>query len=85
MDLVRLKGVKQDRKGTVYELTKVESDGDTIADNVVEAGLLFTEMTAPDNTAANKAIVFARDNGSGKTQICARFGSGAVVVLGTEP
>ena len=85
MDLVRLKGVRQDSRGTVYQLTKVESDGDTVADNVVEDSLLFSEMTAPGNTAAAKAVLFARDNGSGKTQLCARFETGAVVQVAIEP
>lgn len=33
----------------------------------------------------NRGRLFARDNGSGKTQICARFNTGAVVVIATQP
>ena len=41
-----------------------------------------TDVSAP---AANKVRLFARDNGSGKTQLCARFPTGAVQVIATEP
>jgi hypothetical protein len=85
MDLVRLKGVRQDNRGTIYQLTKVETDGDTIADNVVESDLVFTEETAPAAPAANKCVLFLRDNGSGKTQLCARFPTGAIQQVAIEP
>jgi hypothetical protein len=35
--------------------------------------------------AANGCRLYLKDNGSGKTQLCARFNSGAVQVLATEP
>lgn len=41
--------------------------------------------TAPGNGPANSARLYARDNGSGKTQLVVIFGSGAVQVLATEP
>jgi len=44
----------------------------------------FVEVAAPTGVA-NSARLFARDNGSGKTQLCVIFGSGAVQVLATEP
>ncbi len=47
--------------------------------------LLYTERADPAATAANQAVVYARDNGSGKTQLCVRFNTGAVQVLATEP
>lgn len=46
---------------------------------VVEQG---SDPAAP---AANGARLFAKDNGSGKTQLCVRFNSGAVQVIATEP
>lgn len=46
---------------------------------------LYTETTDPAAPAANQAVVFARDNGAGKTQLCVRFNTGAVQVLATEP
>lgn len=52
----------------------------------IDAGAMeFAEMTAPAAGAANTARLFARDNGSGKTQLCVRFNSGAIQVLATEP
>ena len=45
----------------------------------------FTEQTDPSAPAANGATLYARDNGSGKTQLCVRFATGAVQVLATEP
>lgn len=47
--------------------------------------LLYTERADPAAPAANQAVVYARDNGSGKTQLCVRFNTGAVQVLATEP
>ena len=60
----------------------------TTADNQVEiAGrhIEFVEMTAPAAGAADSARLFARDNGSGKTQLCVQFATGAVQVIATQP
>jgi hypothetical protein len=35
--------------------------------------------------SADRARVFAKDNGAGKTQLCVRFATGAVQVIATEP
>lgn len=43
------------------------------------------EVTAPANAPANKARLFVRDNGAGKTQLAVIFPTGAVQVLATEP
>jgi hypothetical protein len=43
------------------------------------------EQTDPAAPAANNGIVYTRDNGSGKTQLCVRFATGAVQVIATEP
>jgi hypothetical protein len=45
----------------------------------------FTEMVTPSAPAANKARLFSKDNGAGKTQICVLFPSGATQVIATEP
>ncbi len=47
--------------------------------------LLYTERTDPAAPAINQAVVYARDNGSGKTQLCVRFNTGAVQVIATQP
>lgn len=39
----------------------------------------------PPNPSANHGILFFRDNGAGKTQLCARFSSGGVQVIATQP
>ena len=48
-------------------------------------GVEFTEQSDPSAPAANRAALYSRDNGSGKTQIVARFPTGAVQVIATEP
>ena len=48
--------------------------------------LCFTvEISDPIAPDANQAKVYIRDNGSGKTQLCVRFATGAVQVIATEP
>jgi hypothetical protein len=94
--LVRLKGVRQDDRGRVFhELRFVEDDGDLVADGtfpdgtadmvVADHSVSFSEMTAPAAPAANKVVLFCRDNGSGKTQLCARFPTGAIQQVAIEP
>lgn len=48
----------------------------------IELGELGGDPAAP---AADKARLFIKDNGSGKTQLCVRFATGPVQVLATEP
>ena len=45
----------------------------------------FGEISDPAAPATNSARLYARDNGSGKTQLVVRFPTGAVQVLATEP
>lgn len=86
MQRLKLRGVKQTSRGdTVYQVTRVDEDDATVADQTVVDFLEFTEMTTPSAAVSNKARLFSRDNGAGKTQICARFATGAVVVVATEP
>jgi hypothetical protein len=44
----------------------------------------LVEISTPSAPPSNHARVFVRDNGSGKTQLCVRFHTGAVKVLATE-
>ncbi len=44
-----------------------------------------TEIADPAAPATDAARWYVRDNGSGKTQFCVRFATGAVQVLATEP
>jgi hypothetical protein len=45
----------------------------------------LTEINPPAAPGVNKARLFLKDNGSGKTQLCVRFHTGAVKVLATQP
>jgi hypothetical protein len=57
-----------------------------ITDGSSDGGLFeYTEMTAPAAGAANTARVYAKDNGSGKTQLCAIFNTGAEQCFATQP
>ncbi len=85
-----------DATGAYLELTR---DADTSrTDATINGGLNLgaaaaapagalelAEITAPGVGAANTARFFARDNGAGKTQLCAIFQSGAIQVMATEP
>jgi hypothetical protein len=86
MQKVKLFGVKQtDRTGTIYKMSRVDDNGAVVADEKAPAYFDFAEVTAPDAPAANVGRLFVRDNGSGKTQLCARFPTGAIQVVATEP
>jgi hypothetical protein len=43
------------------------------------------EISGPTAPGSNKLRLFARDNGSGKTQLCVRFNTGGVLVIKTQP
>ena len=43
------------------------------------------EIGVPGRPSKNTARLFARDDGSGKTQLCVRFHTGAVQVIAIEP
>lgn len=62
--------------GTVSPDTRLDIDAGAIE---------FAEMTAPAAGAANTGRLFCRDNGSGKTQLCVIFNTGAIQVIATQP
>jgi hypothetical protein len=45
----------------------------------------MTEINPPTAPSSNKARLFLKDNGSGKTQLCVLFHTGAILVLATQP
>lgn len=47
-------------------------------------GAYFAETSDPSAPAANSVVLFARDNG-GKTELCARFPTGAIQRVAIEP
>jgi hypothetical protein len=51
-------------------------------DNRLVLGELGADPAAP---AANGGVLYLRDNGAGKTQLCVRFATGAVQVIATQP
>jgi hypothetical protein len=71
--------------------TNVETDSPTGSNQINIGGVyfhdrfVFPERADPAAPPAGRAVVFARDNGSGETQLCVRFATGAVQVLATEP
>jgi hypothetical protein len=63
-------------------------------DNIVQIGgsdgstavtIYGAEVAAPAAPSANGYVIFAQDNGSGKTQLCARFATGASQCFATQP
>jgi hypothetical protein len=44
----------------------------------------LTEITTPTAPSANRARLFLKDNGLGKTQLCVRFNTGAVQVIKSQ-
>lgn len=47
--------------------------------------LQLAELPSDPAALANAGRLFTRDNGAGKTELCVRFGTGAVQVIATEP
>lgn len=70
--------------GTDLRLFTGNYSGQTVELNA--AGHLdMAEVAAPSAPAADTGRLFVRDNGSGKTQLCVRFPTGAIQVIATEP
>lgn len=74
--------------GNVEEFAEnVQRNFDKLATEALPSGLagVFGEVTTGPTGRANTAILFCRDDGAGKSELCVQFGSGAVQVLATEP
>lgn len=61
------------------------ADGATGPEGPTGSTLSGGERTDPAAPAANTGILYFRDNGSGKTQLCVRFATGAIQVVATQP
>ena len=59
--------------------------GTTTTTGAAAGQMVFTETAAPTAAGADKAILSSRDNGAGKTQLCATFATGAIQCFATEP
>jgi tRNA A37 threonylcarbamoyladenosine biosynthesis protein TsaE len=57
----------------------VACTGSRTANHFVE---LAADAAAP---AANQAVIYSKDNGAGKTQLVARFATGAVQQIAIQP
>ena len=59
----------------------------TAPDQVAVGGRHFEifEVIEPNAPAADGARLYVKDNGSGKSQLCIRFATGAVQVIATQP
>jgi hypothetical protein len=70
--------------GAVTQRFVIDKDGNALwrSPNYQEMISVGLDPGAP---TAGRARLFMRDNGSGKTQFCVRFATGAVHVLATEP
>ena len=76
---------------TTYEVARFTSGGlfgiGTTAPATrldIDAGAMtMAEMTAPTGVA-NKAILYTKDNGSGKTQLCCKLGNDVEIVIATQ-
>ena len=66
-----------DKLGNVYNLR--------LKDLTVVEKQRFSEMTAPGNAPADNVYLYAQDNGAGKTELMASFGTGAAQVVAIEP
>ena len=63
------------------------SDSTSLANFYIPTGhVQLAEISEPSNpSTANTGLIFMKDNGAGKTQLCVRFASGASQVIATEP
>lgn len=56
----------------------------SLAPSLLSGGLQLAEQTAPSNPAANRAVIYAEDNGSGKTRLMVKFPTGDAIELAIE-
>ena len=75
-----------DTTNTRIGIGKTPTEPLDVAGNIKGSGYLeLNEISEPDVGAADTARLFLQDNGSGKTQLCVRFSSGATQVIATQP
>jgi hypothetical protein len=75
------------RIGGGGDVFNVQKNGDIVCGALTMGGnvITMTERADPGNSSADQGRLYLRDNGSGKTQLCVVFSSGAVQVLATQP
>lgn len=52
---------------------------------IINVGALTLDEVSTPGAVANHAVIYAEDNGSGKTRLMCRFGSGSPVQICIEP
>lgn len=73
-----------DGTATVNGKTSLSSAGSITLNDGNNGYIALVELAADPATQGDRARLFARDNGAGKTQLCVRFPTGVAVVLATE-
>lgn len=72
--------------GTAAKISEGGIDTLTLEDGKVGVKtVVYSEQASPPVGEADKAIVFAEDNGAGKTRLMVQFGTGAAVQLAIQP
>jgi hypothetical protein len=70
--------------GTTGKLVNLRQNGAEVFVVHPDGAIQMRESAAPITPAADQALIYTRDNGAGKTQVVARFATGADVVLATQ-
>lgn len=81
--------VSQHGLGSNDVIIAVSEDGTEGGDFEVQGNSFFKattldEVDEPATPSENSLVLFARDDGSGNTQLCVKFSNGTVTVLATE-
>lgn len=77
--------LKTDDSFTAAGTLRAESSAVIGTGTTLTGALGFTERAGSGNAGTNEAWLFAKDNGSGKTQLVVVFQSGNTQIIATEP
>lgn len=78
--------VVKGHSGQLAYLGEFRDSSDNVLLGISEGGhLQFREVADPSAPASDFGFLYMKDNGSGKTQLVARFPTGAIQVIATEP
>jgi hypothetical protein len=80
-----LAGVVARNTGGGPALVLEDSYMNAATQSIINVGALTLDEVATPGAVSNHAVLYAEDNGSGKTRLMVRFGSGAAVQLAIEP
>jgi hypothetical protein len=84
-DLAWTSGVANGAVDTILYRNAAGIVGVRGATNSDGGALNFVEQTAPSAPSSNQVVIWAEDNGSGKTRLMARFATGANQQIAIEP